>query len=700
MRMRLETIVHQGVDITGHYLAPQQQYKVFRHQGFVYAVRYDDNPPKATEYIAMWRSHNKESAHSRVPLDKGLQGVVFTKTKDKAAKHFKTSYQDDDPLKNLHDSQEMNLKLLNQKFDLHHLKIDKHFIIGLHNNKRALDKKLDREHAHIEYIMPKIEETQHINDDSLIQFIHALKIANEHGYAHPDYCLSPYHTSFQNEFYTEDGIKLFDLDMGLHEFSSSDFSTDQNAVYSRDQWLLVYNHKKQATPHWREDSQTWYMKNPGKALSEHPVELLDLVSDGTILLPPDIVKDLEKQASLLPPKPKTSSPFISAVKKGDLKSVQQLIALEGSRAESKEHRPLKEEFDQALILAAKHNHIDIVKELLSAGADVNAKENEYNAMRFAIENTNIPLVKVLLRAGANSEFLLEKIEDWDSMAFREILHEVGLNQAGDALLTLVENHNFGMVRKLVTADPKCLFINHVGESQKTPLMLAAEKGDKRTVKLLLRAGADDSLRDANGKTAEELAMPSVQFNTLLAEVLDEKKGAYRQKCMQKLTQIYACRFNDDVGMTEFIRAKKTAIANCTNLNELVQLHKNLNDIYKQLKPVSDALKTTLTDLSAKMEFGASAKAKSIEEALVNVPVEERNLDFDYESPAKKSFPVLAEMARPRGFWGKPGEVEVDKKSGVIVEDKAAKTYTEFRKTMATLRKVKDNTLSSDSDFSP
>lgn len=56
------------------------------------------------------------------------------------------------------------------------------------------------------------------------------------------------------------------------------------------------------------------------------------------------------------------------------------------------------------------------------------------------------------------------------------------------------------------------------------------------------------------------------------------------------------------------------------------------------------------------------------------------------------------MARPRGVWGAPGKVAVDKKSGVIIENKAASTYKEFRKTMDKLRKSTDNSLSSDSDY--
>lgn len=693
MRIKLEDIVRQGVDITNHYLHPhQQQYKLFRHQGAVYAVKYSDNPPGPIEHIEMWKSHNKESQHSRKYLDKGEQGVVFTKTKEKVVKHFKTAYQDDNSIKNLQDSREMNLKLLNQKFALHNLKIDQHFIIGLHNNKRAGEPNLPENHAKFEYIMPKIENIGFISDASLITFIRALKKANENGLAHPDYCIMPHHTSFQNEFNAADGVKLIDLDMGLNEFSAAEFPNDPLAIYSRDQWLLVYNHKKQSAPYWRDEIETWYKNNPGKALSENPAELLDIVKYGPILLPPDILTDLEKQVALLPPK--ADSRIILAVKKGDLNDVQQLIALEKrSRVESKEDLPHQKTYNQAFMLAVKLGHIDIVRELLSAGADVNTKEGKNKAMDFATQKKNIPLMKVLLKADANPQYLLYQIQDWESKSFKKIVHAVGRREAGQTLIESINDGNHEMVNKLVTAHSKCPFINHVDKYQKTALMLAAEKGDKHTIILLLKAGANLTLQDINGKTAQQLAHPSLNFNKLINKAMDEKRG----ECMRRLNEIYACRFKSDGAMNHFFQDKQTAITQSTTLKDLSRIYKNLSTTYTQLKPVTDVLKKTLSDLSQKMEFGSGTKANRIEQALAAVPVEDRNLNLDNDSPAQMYFPILEEMARPRGLLGGSGKVEYDSNTGVIKEDKAATSYKEFKNAMQSLRKSVDIDLSSDSD---
>ena len=700
MRAKLEDVVRQGTDITGHYLNPhQQQYKLFRHKGAVYAVKYNtDNPPRPMEHIEMWKSHNKESHHSRVYLDKGLQGVVYTKTKDKAVKHFRTAYHNDNTMKNLHDSREMNLKLLNQKFTLRDLEIDQYFILGLHNNKRAGHADLPGNQAEFEYIMPKIMDVGFVNKSSLLTFIHALKKANENGLAHPDYCIMPHHKSPQNEFSTVDGIKLIDLDMGLNEFSAADFPHDQLAIYSRDQWLLVYNHKTQPTLHWRDEIEGWYRNNPGKTLSENPADLLDMVKYGGILLPPDILADLERQATLLPPK--TDSQLISAVKKGDLNGVQQLIAIEKrSRVESKEEHPYQRIYNPAFLLAAKLGHINIVRELLSAGANINAKENDqFNAMDFAIQRENVPLLRVLLKAGASPKYLLYKIQDWESKSFKEVLRVAGFREAGYTLLESINDGNHEMVKKLLTAHSKCPFINNADKAQKTALMLAAEKGDKQMVKLLLSAGADYTLKDGERKTAEQLTKPPLDFNKMLNQVMDDKK----RECMQKLSKIDGCRFRDDDVMTHFVQDKQQEILQSKSLKDLSRLGKSLDNTYKQLRPVSDAMKKTLKDLAAKVEFGSTAKANKIEAALATVPIADRNLNFDNESPLQTYFPILEEMARPRGVWGGPGEVEYDPSTGIIDVDKAAKSYKEFRSTMQTLRKSAEIDLSSDadSDYAP
>jgi ankyrin repeat protein len=59
----------------------------------------------------------------------------------------------------------------------------------------------------------------------------------------------------------------------------------------------------------------------------------------------------------------------------------------------------QKQLDDKLIEASENGHIDVVRELLAAGADVHAYDD--HALRWSSENGHVDVVKVLLDAGAN-----------------------------------------------------------------------------------------------------------------------------------------------------------------------------------------------------------------------------------------------------------------------------------------------------------
>lgn len=48
-----------GTDLTPHYLSePNKEFKIYRHNNEVYAVRFDNDEPM--DYVLMWKSHKSE----------------------------------------------------------------------------------------------------------------------------------------------------------------------------------------------------------------------------------------------------------------------------------------------------------------------------------------------------------------------------------------------------------------------------------------------------------------------------------------------------------------------------------------------------------------------------------------------------------------------------------------------------------------
>jgi len=88
--------------------------------------------------------------------------------------------------------------------------------------------------------------------------------------------------------------------------------------------------------------------------------------------------------------------LIMAVKNGDVEKVQRLIE------QSANVNAKRENGWTALRWAAFFGHKEIVKLLIQAGADVNAKEYEYGrtALYYAREEGHEEIVQLLLEAGA------------------------------------------------------------------------------------------------------------------------------------------------------------------------------------------------------------------------------------------------------------------------------------------------------------
>jgi hypothetical protein len=120
--------------------------------------------------------------------------------------------------------------------------------------------------------------------------------------------------------------------------------------------------------------------------------------------------------------------------------------------------------DTALLKAVWNGHLDIVRELLTNGANVHASNDD--ALLTAARKGHLDIVVTLLSLGANVNAV-----------------------NGEALLSAVHNGRFSVVLELMQRGANV----HVGDDE--PLILACRLGHLETVAELLKGGANVHARD-------------------------------------------------------------------------------------------------------------------------------------------------------------------------------------------------------------
>ncbi len=209
--------------------------------------------------------------------------------------------------------------------------------------------------------------------------------------------------------------------------------------------------------------------------------------------------------------------LIESINAGDLAEVTQLIA-DGADANSKHEDSEGYSNRTPLIYAAKAGRLAIVQALLAAGADHRAKDRYImpsegggeTALHHAIEGQHYDVVKVLIAAGANlnakssSETPLMAAIRLDDAKMVQLLlenganpnaHKDGFTALGSALL----DGKVAVIRTLLQmgADPNF----QEPDFGTTYLMEAAEQGNAEIVRALLDAKANVNLCNRSGETA-------------------------------------------------------------------------------------------------------------------------------------------------------------------------------------------------------
>lgn len=142
------------------------------------------------------------------------------------------------------------------------------------------------------------------------------------------------------------------------------------------------------------------------------------------------------------------------------------------------------QLDQDLVAAAKANNVPLVRELISRGGNVNARDAlQDSAFLYAGAEGFNEVLGLTLAAGA----------DVDSTN----------RYGGTALIPASEHGHVETVRILIDAGVPVNHVNNLGWTAMQEAILLNNGGPRQqeVVRLLLEAGADPEIRDPEGRTA-------------------------------------------------------------------------------------------------------------------------------------------------------------------------------------------------------
>lgn len=185
--------------------------------------------------------------------------------------------------------------------------------------------------------------------------------------------------------------------------------------------------------------------------------------------------------------------------------------------------------DDMLLNGATNNNMEMINTALNNGANINFKRGFQTPLSWAVKNNNIEITQYLLSKGAfvdvgnlgsgwNNETNLMIAVDKNNLAMVQLLAEAGENvnaskYAGrTALIMAVERNNMttDIINYLIS---KKANVNKSTVDGYTPLMAVANSSsyNNNSVRLevaeiLLKVGANPSLRSRDGKTALQYAI--------------------------------------------------------------------------------------------------------------------------------------------------------------------------------------------------
>jgi ankyrin repeat protein len=216
---------------------------------------------------------------------------------------------------------------------------------------------------------------------------------------------------------------------------------------------------------------------------------------------------------------------------GDIQKIKQL---------TKNRYVPKVMLSNALLKAGYKNREDIIKYLLSLGADINQESySGRNILSYAVQNNNLKLVKYLLKNNAQMvrsndgyDLFFSAVERANTAMFRFLLPyckdlqryyyvegNFGRDVKTTLLLSALQHNALEIAQLLVESGVDIQQKNNRGE---TPLLASMRNKHYKFAKYLIQKGADTSVVDIQGNSVVSYAMQDKQ--TFLAlEALKNKK---------------------------------------------------------------------------------------------------------------------------------------------------------------------------------
>eukprot|EP00754_Rhynchopus_humris_P045212 Rhum_TRINITY_DN4707_c0_g1::Rhum_TRINITY_DN4707_c0_g1_i1::g.15441::m.15441 len=239
-----------------------------------------------------------------------------------------------------------------------------------------------------------------------------------------------------------------------------------------------------------EGTEGWLLQNPATMLTMRTADDFKMLSDGDSLR---VVETLQARRN-------RERALLTAVRRGDVTACKSLIG-KGFDVNSDAMLPMYH--------AATAGHLEVVRILIDAGANVNKQHLGYTPLSQAALNGRISVMKLLLEHGADVDYdtlgqsaLIRACADTSDTAAIECLLDNGANvhKTHKDCTPLYFAAEEGHVQQVKILIARGAVLDTPCDHGMTALHIAAQGGHAETVRTLLDAGAARDIQDEYGRT--------------------------------------------------------------------------------------------------------------------------------------------------------------------------------------------------------